>query len=227
MATRPDPHALLCERCGYALAGLEHDGACPECGTPIAESLPSNRVGSAWQRKPGIRSLVATNLLVLRQPRAVWSEVAVGVGSVRLLTLSNLALVALTPSVVVGLLHPRDLADSSTLVLSGAIYVSLLLASLIEQTGIRFFGRNHHWRVSKDVARTVVAHATPGWHLGSTALAAVLVSDAAVNLNRPGLWFPLGVDLAMLSALLGLLAFETLVYIGMRRMRFANPPNKV
>jgi hypothetical protein len=34
---------LLCERCGYVLEGLDERGACPECGQPIAESLPSRR----------------------------------------------------------------------------------------------------------------------------------------------------------------------------------------
>lgn len=46
---------LLCENCGYVLSGLDRDGACPECGRPIAQSLPSARTlvfggdtGTTW-----------------------------------------------------------------------------------------------------------------------------------------------------------------------------------
>ncbi|MEM7227597.1 MAG: hypothetical protein AAF432_02165 [Planctomycetota bacterium] len=31
-----------CLRCGYALTGLDLDGACPECGTPVTRSLQGN-----------------------------------------------------------------------------------------------------------------------------------------------------------------------------------------
>lgn len=32
-----------CEQCGYTLTGLTADVCCPECGNPIADSLPGNR----------------------------------------------------------------------------------------------------------------------------------------------------------------------------------------
>jgi len=34
---------VLCEACGYAVTGLTAAGNCPECGCPIADSLPANR----------------------------------------------------------------------------------------------------------------------------------------------------------------------------------------
>ncbi len=37
------PLAARCERCGYSLTGLPIDGRCPECGEPVAESLPDHR----------------------------------------------------------------------------------------------------------------------------------------------------------------------------------------
>ena len=58
-----DDTTLLCERCGYSLEGLPHTHTCPECGVPIRESLPAQRTGSPWQRSPGVRSWLATNVM--------------------------------------------------------------------------------------------------------------------------------------------------------------------
>lgn len=38
---------LLCVTCGYALRGLDHDGMCPECGTPIERSLRGDLLAGA------------------------------------------------------------------------------------------------------------------------------------------------------------------------------------
>src|SRR5213075_1044888 len=38
----PEETALLCEKCGYMLNGIPTDSLCPECASPIAESLPIN-----------------------------------------------------------------------------------------------------------------------------------------------------------------------------------------
>lgn len=50
MRTRPIPPAesdLLCESCGYILNGLDpatmRDAVCPECGTPLADSVDAGR----------------------------------------------------------------------------------------------------------------------------------------------------------------------------------------
>ena len=44
---------LLCERCGYVLNGLPADGRCPECGTPLDESVNYRRHPPAWERARG------------------------------------------------------------------------------------------------------------------------------------------------------------------------------
>ncbi len=43
-----------CEQCGYSIRGLDVQGRCPECGTAIFESLPSNREVPAVDRRGGI-----------------------------------------------------------------------------------------------------------------------------------------------------------------------------
>lgn len=42
------PHSPLCVGCGYGLTALPHDGTCPECGRPVAESLPEHRHPSSF-----------------------------------------------------------------------------------------------------------------------------------------------------------------------------------
>jgi hypothetical protein len=60
--------ALLCEECGYEIGGLAREGACPECGGPIENSLPERRHGSPWQQRRSLWALVRTNVGVLGGP---------------------------------------------------------------------------------------------------------------------------------------------------------------
>lgn len=93
----------------------------------------------------------------------------------------------------------------------------LILLMWVEHRGIRTFGSLRQWRISPAVARAVVDHASVGWLAGAiptlpiVGLFVVGIIDAVTT----------AVAFAALAAL-GLLTFETLVYIGFRSMRYAN-----
>ncbi|MBL9150691.1 MAG: hypothetical protein JNM94_18545 [Phycisphaerae bacterium] len=65
--TAPLP-PFRCERCAYDLAGLPADGACPECGLPVAASRPERRPGLSVQRRLNLRTWVASGARVLATP---------------------------------------------------------------------------------------------------------------------------------------------------------------
>jgi hypothetical protein len=62
----PEESALLCEKCGYIVNGIPMDSLCPECATPIEESLPGYRGPTSWERDgaPGVRFVTATLQLI-------------------------------------------------------------------------------------------------------------------------------------------------------------------
>ncbi|MGD8454038.1 MAG: hypothetical protein PVJ57_19670 [Phycisphaerae bacterium] len=48
------PRALRCEGCAYELTMLPVTGRCPECGRPVAESLPERRALPTFARERGL-----------------------------------------------------------------------------------------------------------------------------------------------------------------------------
>jgi hypothetical protein len=60
-----------CEQCGYNLSFLSTEGRCPECGTPIAESLEPDRArpGPAWESRPSPRTWLRAAAAVAFRPR--------------------------------------------------------------------------------------------------------------------------------------------------------------
>ncbi len=58
-------HSLPCTKCGYDLEGLEARGVCPECGTPIVESLTARLDASTarFEDMPNPRRVAGTVFL--------------------------------------------------------------------------------------------------------------------------------------------------------------------
>lgn len=82
----PPDNALLCEFCGYNLTGLSADGRCPECGRPIADSLPRWRCPTAWERIEPTGNLgrfFHTSAAVLFHPKRFYRTLATRLPSPR------------------------------------------------------------------------------------------------------------------------------------------------
>ncbi|MBL0869266.1 MAG: hypothetical protein IBJ18_01680 [Phycisphaerales bacterium] len=250
--SKPAPDVLLCERCGYVLSGLPVEATCPECGKAIAESLPSVRTlayepkrGMGWVRVAVrmVRSPLAgyeTVTIDVARARgfAMRSFAVVGVMA---------GLAALMPwvyevrargvdagGVLTGLLNQA--LRVSLLVMLGA-FVLLWLVMLIERAGSRMIGLTHRWRITSEVAYCVCAYASVGWIIGGLAalvwsvvyacrslpVGSTVTTAAGAVVTRPrgddSLVLLLGVPVVFL---IGLFGYELLVYIGLRRCKFAN-----
>lgn len=123
------------------------------------------------------------------------------------------------------------------------VWVGLFVLTWIECRGVRFFARKRGWRVTKDVSWQVCAHASIGWVLSGLVplmfLATLYVLSTYLGVSPRGSivirwgWFNAGIvgwnEIVWMTGMLmgygsGLLAFEILVYIGVRQCRYANPP---
>ncbi|MBY0260968.1 MAG: hypothetical protein K2Q20_01400 [Phycisphaerales bacterium] len=242
----PGVEALLCERCGYVLDGLDDDVACPECGKAIRESMPRRRVGTPWQQRRGFDDWVLTVWLVMRHPRGVWERVQVRsetwwrVRAFNLVSI-NCLVAAMVPGALTMVLGPpgHDQGAAAALVLLGPILFFPILwgATWMEVRGIRFFGKQRGWRVDKDVAWAVCSHASCAWWVAGVGvyvamrlhewldplidklLATPLGALLPVNPLVPAVWW---LGKAAIGFVAGMLVFESIVYFGVRSMRFAN-----
>lgn len=212
--------------------------ACPECGTAITQSLPSNRVGSPWQRRAGFASWIATGVRLLTRWDSLFARVWIDGTGDRWLRRLNLSIAALLLGAAVMLPDLRKLGVGGSVsagVLVGAAfilvpgaYVVLLALTRIEQSGLRLFGNRRGGRVTAGIASAVCAHASFGWILaGLLAFGGAWLAPTVST----GRWFdrwllghvPGHIMLGSIGFFCGLLVFETLSFVGVRRCRFANP----
>jgi len=241
-----DEYTLLCERCGYVIEGLPDGGNCPECGEPIAESLPAARAGSPWQREPGEAAWLRTAWRTLTHPRRTAAELRVqpdvrfGLFAHHVLAAAVLAGLAVAGGTtrVEELLHGRPIrgtGESAAAVFGTALLgfvVVMLLAgvafhalSRVEERGIRFFSKRRGGRVTRTIARVVIAHAAVGWPVAVIgAIVGGLAAEFLLLATRcePGPLRTAIVQLPWVLALPGFFVFEWFAYVGMRSMKFAN-----
>lgn len=238
-----DEFTLLCERCGYVVDGLSGDGPCPECGTPIAESLPERRPGSPWQRRRGFVAWFRTCLLMLAHPIGAWRDIRIEPSSVGFGRVNERGAALLIAVVAASRLERAYVRAAEPALMEWSLWAgafallwvlsaaSLRALTRIEHAGVRFFGRRRGWRITRTVADSVCAHASVGWLVagvlfgaGAIFVDSGLARHAAAAIGRPILtpapWLrhlPPG-----LGFLAGMLVFEFRVYFGVRHNRYAN-----
>lgn len=228
---------LLCEQCGYVLEGLDEGGACPECGQKIAESLPSRRMGTPFQVSPGWRGFLRQSQMLMLRPAELFGSMRVESDPNALLFFLSSALAAMSlvgPIVIFVALLGASMEDR---IIGMAVPLFLWFPSLfafvflmwLERIGVVFFSRKRGWRVPRPVAAAICANAAPAWiaagvlaHVGVGLM--LLVQQVMYDLPRG--WRPWAETAAaampVLGFIAGMLVFETLVYIGVRRCKYAN-----
>ncbi|MBP7934109.1 MAG: hypothetical protein KA354_05605 [Phycisphaerae bacterium] len=143
------PREPLCDHCGYRITGLPLTGLCPECGTPVQDSLPGGCRRPPLGHEPrltahGVLELAHTQPQILRDPsffntlavyqgqRAAWHFCW---GTLLLMTLVSLASTALTQTVLPPLIEirsdPDDAWSRGMLVAGAALGLPWLLHLLL------------------------------------------------------------------------------------------------
>ncbi|MCC5823012.1 MAG: hypothetical protein LAT64_07290 [Phycisphaerales bacterium] len=236
-----DEYTLLCERCGYVIEGLPTEGACPECGKPIVESLPERRMGTPWQCWPAASSLLATWCSTVLHPCRTMDAMRPDrpSGGLRLATISIAAGITVVSCGVIAptLLIVRDpYAEKSghmflefglTFILAivlgiplGAFFLEVLTRT--EAFGLRFLGRKHGFRITRPISWMICDHGSVGWLLASIGGSLSILVLVWIELS-PGRTLPVWTwTIPLLAAAPGFLFFETFAWLGLRRLKYAN-----
>lgn len=170
-----DDFTLLCERCGYVVDGLPTDGACPECGRPIAKSLPERRVGTPWQRSPTFRNLLRTWAWTLLHPMRTLDALSEVPGHDRRLRRWTTIAAALLFSLgwwQYGATNTARAGPATLLVLlvvivlsAGVAWLVLQLLIHVETWGLGVIARVRRARMPRAARYAVTAHGCVGWVL--------------------------------------------------------------
>ncbi|MEM7576454.1 MAG: hypothetical protein AAF328_03175 [Planctomycetota bacterium] len=230
----PPANALLCETCGYPLPGLDDTHLCSECGTPAKDSDPARRTGPLWHTRPGPGAWIDVALALLTRPSGFFRSLQLGGSNVRprLFLVSVACLVGAGWAIGEAVWNDRPAPLAWGLGMFAA--KAVLLLSYLEAAGVTFFSWRRGWRVPFRLAERVVCYAAFGWVPAAAGMMLVNIawqSGALADTVRP--WLPASgvfpvssLVPIILIANLGLLimAFEAWVYVGVRQVRYANPP---
>jgi hypothetical protein len=205
-------------------------------------SDPAKRPGSAWQNTPGLGGWWLTLRALLRGPAKLFRSLRVNPDRDRRLLVWNCAGASLVLYLVLSanftttVFHPVAWIPVFLLLTwsRGVLVVAMpfVALSVIEAAGVRYFSSRRGWRMPRDLARAICAHASFGWIAAPIGLAAGLEVTPALErvvqkVIAPGMlgWLPPVRVLGPTGGfVLGLLVFESLVAFGARTCRFANLP---
>ena len=181
-----------------------------------------------WQHRHSVGAWARTAAALARSPGRFFDTLSTrgGPAADRLYLLVNACAAGLIAGVLAAVLHHQGPLTAWAIGMGTA--KAVLLFSYVEAAGLWFFSRRHGWRVPLARAERIVAYASVGWLPAAallTAAAPLLAGPAAEALGQRllGDSHPLLGPLLLL-ALLGTagLAFETLAWVGVRRLRYAN-----
>lgn len=239
----------LCEQCGYPLKGLDPSGDCPECGSAIASSHPDHRDGPAFEHRPGPIGYLLTATAIALHPKRTFRAMQIGGPNTnaRQFLLINAVIASLLGllatagasltinsrswlggefSIIVTLIPLLGIA--AMILLGGVLFIAAL--TYVEVLGVTWFSRRRGWRVLFRLAERIACYATLGW-LPCAAVLGLLVNLARHDLLQEA-WLWMGGSAVYAAdavwalvfgvGVLGMLGFETLVWVGVRQVKFAN-----
>jgi len=234
-----DEYTLLCNRCGYIIDDLDHSLPCPECSTPIAQSLPHLREGSHWQQSQSVVTLLRTWITTIAHPFRTLDQIRFSEIHPKEQAIFNIivATIIITLGAGVFLISSPPSAGIPVTIIAfvfiALVWITLWILTVIEARGLQFFAARRGGRITDQIAWTIVAHGSVGWIITALGIAStpIIVSSYMILTNPTGfkdpstipasvLWITLIISTSI--ALAGFLFFETFAYLGLRRCKYAN-----
>lgn len=217
----------LCEQCGYPLRGLPGDAVCPECGLAVSESSPAKRLGVEHGFETKVFRLMEIIFASLFVPKATFRAMPIDVSrwKDRLILLlcalmAGSAWGAIGGEAVEGVYRHADWLDR-------LVPLAVIVMTYIEMLGVSAFSKQRGWRVPFALAERVCCRAAIGWLPGLLIAGAGMWVLKWFAFGQP--WFeqPYGIvrvgwlffAVLFVSALLW---FESLVWVGVRQVKYAN-----